>query len=443
MKKQFDPFSEEQLIKIFRVNDNPLRLVSRESSWLEFKQSFNKSSLNKYAKTMAAYSNKEGGYIVFGIKNSPHDVIGLNNENFNELDPIEITKKLREYFSPEIDFGIQTVKYQEKNIGLIYAYKSLNKPIICKKYQQQGDKAFFREGAIYYRYNAQNDEIKYEDLSNILNEKQKQERNSWLKTLGKIARVGINNVGILDMMTGNLSTGTNATLLLDENILSSIKFITEGNFSEKEGAPTLKIIGNVQTVEGNIIQPTKVITQIEPKVLTERDVIRKFLLQEKVDTPFSYIETICHNSTKYLPFYYYLYLEKETNAVLTKEEVIKQIRSIKYTKKGQKHLLERLNNDNNFEPANLNAETITGAKRREYCSILKEEKPANLNISNVDQKILFEVIKNIQLENLDKEYIFTLLLKYLNSNIVSEDAYGEFRKSVSYLDKLIYEKIFA
>lgn len=126
MKKQFDPFSEEQLAKIFRVNDNPLRLVSRESSWLEFKQSFIKASLPKYAKTMAAFANKEGGYIVFGIKNTPHDVVGLNNDNFDELDPVEITKKLKEYFSPEIDFQLNSRKYQNKDIGIIYTSKSLN-----------------------------------------------------------------------------------------------------------------------------------------------------------------------------------------------------------------------------------------------------------------------------------------------------------------------------
>ncbi|EKE02268.1 MAG: hypothetical protein ACD_20C00404G0001 [uncultured bacterium] len=442
MKKLFDPFSKEQLVKIFRVNDNPLRLVSRESSWLEFKQSFSKHSLPKYAKTMAAYANKEGGYIVFGIKNSPHDVIGLNNDYFDELDPVEITKKLREYFSPEIDFSLNSIKYQKKNIGIIYTYKSLNKPIICKKYQPQGDKVFFREGAVYYRYNAQNDEIKYEDLNNLLNEKQRQERNSWLKTLAKIARVGVNNVGILDMLTGNISAGTNSTLLLDENLLSSIKFITEGNFSEKEGAPTLKIIGNVQTVDGNIIQPTKVITQIEPKVLTERDVIQMFLLQEKVDTPFSYIETICHNSIKYLPFYYYLSLEKENNDKLTREKIIKQVKSIKYAKKGQEYLLKRFENDNNFTPANLTSDTKAGGKRRAYYGLLVNTTLIDFNMAEDDQKILFEVIKNIKPDIINPKYILDLLWNCFDSNKIHENAYSEFRKAVSYLDKLFYGNIF-
>lgn len=440
MKKHFEPFAQEQLAKIFRINDNPLRLVSRESSWLEFKQSFNKASLPKYAKTMAAFANKEGGYLVFGIKNKPHDVVGLNSEVFNELDPVDITKKLKEYFSPEIEFAIDTIEYSGHSIGLIYTYKSLNKPIICKKYQQQGDKVFFREGAIYYRYNAQNDEIKYEDLNNILNEKQKQERNAWLKTLGRIARVGINNVGILDMLSGSISAGKNSTLLLDENLLKNIKFITEGSFSEVEGAPALKIIGNVQTVDGNIIQPTKIITQIEPKILTERDVIRKFLLQENTETPLSYIETICHNTTKYLPFYYYLALEKATNTTITKAEVIRQIKEIDHAKRGKEHLLGRLNNDENFEPANLASETEKG-RRRNYIFklLLKNDLPENL--SEIDIKILFEVIRNLSIKQLSKEYLFKKLIFLLDQNLIPQSAYSEFRKAVAYLDKLIYEDV--
>lgn len=439
MRKQFIPFSEEQLAKIFRINDNPLRLISRESSWLEFKQTFNKASLPKYAKTMASFANKEGGYIVFGIKNSPHDVVGLSNDSFNELDPVDITKKLREYFSPEIEFELDTIQYQKLNMGLIYTHKSLNKPIICKKYQPQGDKVFFREGAIYYRYNAQNDEIKYEDLNNMLNEKQKQERSSWLKTLSRIARAGINNVGILDMMSGNLHAGSNSTLLLDETLLKDIKLITEGEFSEKTGAPTLKIIGNVQTVNGNIIQPTKIITQIEPKVITVRDVIRKFLLQEAADTPFSYLETICHNSAKYLPFYYYICLEKNINISLTREEMVKQIKNIKHARIGQNYLIERLHADNNFEPAKLNSNTLIGEKRRSYYEFLISNRPF-AQLPTEDLKILLDVIKNLKIENLNKDYLFGQLLLVLDNVEICKCS--EYRKAIAYLDKLLYGDVF-
>src|SRR5690625_7298845 len=48
----------------------PRRCKSRENTRLEFKESFNFGNLAEYARTMAAFSNARGGFIVFGIKDS-------------------------------------------------------------------------------------------------------------------------------------------------------------------------------------------------------------------------------------------------------------------------------------------------------------------------------------------------------------------------------------
>ena len=56
---------------------NPLRLVSRENSRLEYKRTFNWNSRANYAKTMAAFANNDGGFIFFGVEDSPHDVVGV------------------------------------------------------------------------------------------------------------------------------------------------------------------------------------------------------------------------------------------------------------------------------------------------------------------------------------------------------------------------------
>ena len=80
-----DPFSDKCLGKVFKCNtSNPYKLISRESSTLEFKESFNASALYKYAKTMAAFANKDGGYIIFGVKDKPRTVVGLNNDTFEK-----------------------------------------------------------------------------------------------------------------------------------------------------------------------------------------------------------------------------------------------------------------------------------------------------------------------------------------------------------------------
>lgn len=60
-------------------------LRSRESNTVEFKESFNKNSTAKYAKTMAAYANNRGGYIIFGVKDNPREIVGLKSNNFENL----------------------------------------------------------------------------------------------------------------------------------------------------------------------------------------------------------------------------------------------------------------------------------------------------------------------------------------------------------------------
>ena len=50
-------------------------LKSRESNTVEVKEACNKCNTAKYAKTMAAFSNNRGGYIIFGVKDNPRKVV--------------------------------------------------------------------------------------------------------------------------------------------------------------------------------------------------------------------------------------------------------------------------------------------------------------------------------------------------------------------------------
>ena len=59
---------------------------------MEFKESFNWSSKDKYAKSIAAFANNLGGFIIFGIKNNPRDLVGLKSNNFDEIDEAKISE---------------------------------------------------------------------------------------------------------------------------------------------------------------------------------------------------------------------------------------------------------------------------------------------------------------------------------------------------------------
>ena len=227
--------------------DNKGYVKKRESYNLEYKQNFQLGdNLIKYCKTLVGMANNKGGIIVFGIKDSPHEPIGMTNNRFQEIDPKKIDSTFREYFSQEVKWKMEPIWFDNKVFGVFSVEESEEKPIICKKNCND----ILREGAIYYRYRGESKEIEYPELKKILDAEREKERILWIKHVERIAMIGPRNVHLLDSYKGELSVGENK-ILIDKNLIKQIHFIKEGNFTEKEGEglPTLKLLGNVDGVD--------------------------------------------------------------------------------------------------------------------------------------------------------------------------------------------------
>jgi hypothetical protein len=67
--------------------------------------------------------------------------------------------------------------------------------------------------------------------------------------LNKISEIGPSNAAVLDAERGIIEKDKDNILVIDEELVPKIKFIKEGEFSEKKGAQTLKLIGNVHPVD--------------------------------------------------------------------------------------------------------------------------------------------------------------------------------------------------
>lgn len=52
---------------------------------------------------------------------------------------------------------------------------------------------------------------------------------------------------LLDTYKGEINVG-NGKIIIDKNVIDKIKFIQEGRFVEKEGAPTLKLLGDIEGI---------------------------------------------------------------------------------------------------------------------------------------------------------------------------------------------------
>ena len=93
---------DQEVMKILARRTASGTLRSRESNTVEFKQSFNKGNTPAYAKTMAAYANNSGGYIIFGIMDAPRNIIGLKNDNFDKYSYAAYMMTKRVYYAQSV-----------------------------------------------------------------------------------------------------------------------------------------------------------------------------------------------------------------------------------------------------------------------------------------------------------------------------------------------------
>lgn len=237
----------QEIIKELLRQKNGGSLFHREQKDLEYKVSFNLNGLAEYFRDFAAFANNSGGYIIFGVTDSPRKLKGLSTrslEQFNKIDEERISGFLNEHFAPYIDWEMNTIKLGKKTFGVLYAHKASVKPVICKK---GDDRQCIKNGEIYYRYAGRTEVVQYSELANIIDGRIKENNEQWLRKVKKIGEAGPSNVGILDTVSGVIEAN-HGTLLIDKDLIKEIEFIKEGNFKEKRGAKTLKLIGSVAPV---------------------------------------------------------------------------------------------------------------------------------------------------------------------------------------------------
>lgn len=258
---------EKNLSKIFKeVSLQTFQFKAREGISTEFKESFNWINRDRYAKSMSAFANNKGGYLIFGVMDKPRTLVGISSKNFEDMDESIITSYLNSVFSPEIMYTKFTENINGKTVGIIYTYFSDQKPIVAIK-----NDGAIREAEIYHRYNARSEKIKYPELKNLFEATRESERKSWINLFEKVSKIGPSNTAIMDIVKGTIE-GERNSLLIDNKLIPKLKFIKEGKFSEN-GKPTLKLIGNVKPIILNTYKTGKTAMRItnDPTALAVRE----------------------------------------------------------------------------------------------------------------------------------------------------------------------------
>ena len=146
----------------------------RESERLEFKENFHKRQ-KEYIKTICAFANNQGGEIIFGVKDSSREPIGISGKKrikFIRYDSKDLTTQIQNNLSEKIDFVFsyfsQEINGKKITFGVLKIEEAKYKPIVC---ETTDGKRKLRKGAIYYRYNGKSEEIKEADLIRLNQEK--------------------------------------------------------------------------------------------------------------------------------------------------------------------------------------------------------------------------------------------------------------------------------
>lgn len=239
---------QKKIEELVRLKGNTL--FHREGQELEFKEQFNLAALADYFRDFSAFSNNKGGYLIYGIKDMPRTRTGMSEksiEQFEKVDPEKITGYLLEVFSSDICWEAALIEVGGISLGVFKIYEASTKPVIAKK--DEGKNQTIKSGEIYYRYGGRTQKIQSAELENIINKRIAQNNNQWLDLMSKIGKAGPQNAAILDTERALIEKDDSRILVLDEGLAGKLKFVKEGQFVEKGGAATLKLVGDIVPVD--------------------------------------------------------------------------------------------------------------------------------------------------------------------------------------------------
>lgn len=275
-----------------------------ESIRYECKENFGFKYSDKWLKAIAALANNIGGYVVFGVKdksskggkNSTNHftIVGMKSDEFEKVDPSDFTKKIKSVFDPTPIVTSVLHEIDGMKVGILHVDQHPSRPVIALK----GDGTQIKEGDIFFRYPGQSARIKYSDLRAILDERDKQARIEILPLMRQLLSLNPKDAMIADLAVGRLSD-EKQSIIIGEELLDRINFIREGEFEEKEGSPTLRLIGDVQSInKENVIE-------LETFV-TPADLINDFFELKSPHDPKEYIRCAVEGGNgAWLPMHYY------------------------------------------------------------------------------------------------------------------------------------------
>jgi hypothetical protein len=328
------PLSKKETARsLFEKTKGKWRLKDGETDQHECKQDFDPKKLSPVLCAIAAMSNNRGGFLFLGVSNADCCATGVSDA-FADFDNAKLMDKVKVHLAPTPRITTKgIIDLEGTKVGFIHIEPHPDRPVIVSK--DDGDK--LKEGEILFRYAGQSMRIKSTDLRDLLAERDRRAQLALASAAGKLATVGAKNALILDT-DKNVLDADGREILIDEELARNINFIREGQFNEVDGAPTLKLIGEVKPVNAQTLHAEKHID----KAISEERLLTAFVEQKRVNEPIEYILAIVSLRREWLPLFYFIRQanisqddmvskveELTTSQTVSKEKLIKRIKGEK------------------------------------------------------------------------------------------------------------------
>lgn len=414
--------TDEWVEMFFSAVDENRVLKRRESSTVEFKRVFDwvtKEFKSNIGRTAAAFANRDGGVIVFGVADQPHTLIGI--DNFDRVDDAEISAFLNEHFAPSIEFSRHTVKVDDATFGVLQIAPARVKPVVCIK-----DSAKTFDSDIYYRYSGRSSKIKSSDLFIMIQEGREAAQRKWVDLITNAVKIGVENIGLLNVASGELKSSNNNTFLIDESILDKIKILDR--FSESDsGAPAVRVIGDV-------IDAARVVERA--RNIHEEDVYLSFLTETLNAPGLDYVSAILRMTSEYYPIYFFL-----NNANVPLDQRANRVNDIVSRFKVKLKILKRIADDKLLDGKRKSypiSNTPLGIQRRMVLERYRSGVPLEIETEQ-ECKVALEAVFSLDTGDFDRAFVKAELYSIYNRYYpFTVDATNYlFRWAITYLDRVL------
>lgn len=233
------------------VHGDVQRVTARETFDLEFKREMTLPVFKKSLKTIAAFANRKGGIIVFGVQDRPKNVVGC----VDFLDDGVQSEQISQYLSPQPTTKFFELPIGDQIVGVLCVEALIKQPCIAVKDLAGAEgKHLLNQGQIYVRRRGQTAPITGVEFNQIMNLRDESIRKEIFNFLSLGRSIGFENA-VVGRPGATVGDEPNMTLYLPAEAASTLNVLDRAKTVESEGAPAYEIQGSIRLTVPNDDDP--------------------------------------------------------------------------------------------------------------------------------------------------------------------------------------------